>query len=82
MGDAEHFSEAIEALLAPRPLTILPVSDSLPDGQGIVKLGLQATPVVDLANFNPHYLRKTQAELNWLAQHPGEDHPESYVFEV
>ncbi|WEV54263.1 tRNA (adenosine(37)-N6)-threonylcarbamoyltransferase complex dimerization subunit type 1 TsaB [Leuconostocaceae bacterium ESL0723] len=82
IGDGQNFKERFEqAGLKPDPVILSP-EDSLPNGQGIVTLGYQGQPVADLADFTPNYLRKTQAEMNWLAQHPDEDHPENYVFEV
>ncbi|MEX0381328.1 tRNA (adenosine(37)-N6)-threonylcarbamoyltransferase complex dimerization subunit type 1 TsaB [Leuconostoc sp. MS02] len=81
LGDTDVFSAHITETFGTRAHMLTP-SESLPDGQGIVSLGLQANPVNDIADFNPQYLRKTQAELNWLAAHPGEDNPENYVFEV
>lgn len=82
IGDGQHFTEQIKAALPKQVLMILAEGDSLPDGKGIITLAQQAQPVANVADFNPNYLRKTQAELNWLNEHPGEDHPENYVFEV
>lgn len=38
-------------------------------------------PVADLDHFVPVYLRKTEAEVNWLAQHPHEE-SDHYVEQV
>ncbi|WP_164506805.1 tRNA (adenosine(37)-N6)-threonylcarbamoyltransferase complex dimerization subunit type 1 TsaB [Lapidilactobacillus bayanensis] len=38
-------------------------------------------PVADLNRFAPTYLRKTEAEVNWLAQHPHEE-SDHYVEQV
>lgn len=38
-------------------------------------------PVADLDHFVPIYLRKTEAEVNWLAQHPHEE-SDHYVEQV
>jgi len=81
LGDTDVFATHMTETFGERAHILTP-SESLPDGQGIVSLGMQATPVSSIADFNPQYLRKTQAELNWLAAHPGEDNPENYVFEV
>ncbi|WP_367300572.1 tRNA (adenosine(37)-N6)-threonylcarbamoyltransferase complex dimerization subunit type 1 TsaB [Leuconostoc carnosum] len=81
IGDTDIFLETIQTTFGTQA-TIVSSAESVPDGYGIVKLGQQAQPVIDVANFNPEYLRKTQAELNWIAAHPGEDKPENYVFEV
>ena len=81
VGETTEFVLTLQAVFGDQA-TILTPADSLPDGHGIVALGLKAQPVADVAHFNPNYLRKTQAELNWLAAHPGEDNPENYVFEV
>ena len=81
VGETTAFAPALQAAFGDQA-TILTPADSLPDGQGIVALGRKAQPIPDVARFNPNYLRKTQAELNWLAAHPGEDNPENYVFEV
>ncbi|CAH1852372.1 tRNA (adenosine(37)-N6)-threonylcarbamoyltransferase complex dimerization subunit type 1 TsaB [Convivina praedatoris] len=82
LGDTQNFVDLIMNRLNDQVVTILAPEDSLPNGDGIIQLGLKQTPVENIADFNPNYLRKTQAELNWLAQHPGEDRPEDYVFEV
>ncbi|GMA70187.1 tRNA (adenosine(37)-N6)-threonylcarbamoyltransferase complex dimerization subunit type 1 TsaB [Leuconostoc litchii] len=81
MGDTTEFVTEIQSLFGERATILLP-EESLPNGLGIVTLGLQEQPVQDIEHFNPNYLRKTQAELNWIAAHPGEDKPENYVFEV
>ncbi|MCT8389288.1 tRNA (adenosine(37)-N6)-threonylcarbamoyltransferase complex dimerization subunit type 1 TsaB [Leuconostoc holzapfelii] len=81
VGETTEFSSTLTQLFGDRAMVETPTA-SLPDGHGIVALGYQAQPSPDVAHFNPNYLRKTQAELNWLAAHPGEDHPENYVFEV
>ncbi|MBZ5969070.1 tRNA (adenosine(37)-N6)-threonylcarbamoyltransferase complex dimerization subunit type 1 TsaB [Leuconostoc gasicomitatum] len=81
LGDTDVFSALITETFGARAHMLTP-SESLPNGHGIVSLGIQASPVTNIADFNPQYLRKTQAELNWLAAHPGEDNPENYVFEV
>ncbi|CAM3099002.1 tRNA (adenosine(37)-N6)-threonylcarbamoyltransferase complex dimerization subunit type 1 TsaB [Leuconostoc rapi] len=81
LGDTDIFAEKIAEKFGTQAHILTP-SESLPDGRGIVFLGSQASPVVNIADFNPQYLRKTQAELNWIAAHPGEDNPENYVFEV
>ena len=81
LGDTDIFSTAINETFGSRARILSP-SESLPDGQGIVSLGNEASPVINHDHFNPKYLRKTQAELNWIAAHPGEDNPENYVFEI
>ncbi|ADG40985.1 MULTISPECIES: tRNA (adenosine(37)-N6)-threonylcarbamoyltransferase complex dimerization subunit type 1 TsaB [Leuconostoc] len=81
LGDTDIFAEKIAEKFGTQAHVLTP-SESLPDGQGIVSLGIKATPIASIADFNPQYLRKTQAELNWIAAHPGEDNPENYVFEV
>ena len=81
MGDTTPFLDQIHDQFGDRASVLSP-EDSLPEGESIIKLGIAATPTSHIANFNPNYLRKTQAELNWLAAHPGEDKPENYVFEV
>ncbi|MGX7051248.1 tRNA (adenosine(37)-N6)-threonylcarbamoyltransferase complex dimerization subunit type 1 TsaB [Leuconostoc palmae] len=81
LGDTDVFESLIEETFEHNAKIISP-ADSLPDGHSIVTLGLGATPSRSVAEFNPDYLRRTQAELNWLAAHPGEDKPENYVFEV
>lgn len=81
VGETTDFATVLAATFGSQA-TVVTAGDSLPDGHGIVTLGSQAKATADVANFNPNYLRKTQAELNWLAAHPGEDNPENYVFEV
>lgn len=81
LGDTSEFSDEMQTLFGERAKILSP-EESLPDGVGIVTLGLQETPTENIQDFNPNYLRKTQAELNWIAAHPGEDKPENYVFEI
>lgn len=77
MGDTDAFAEQL-----PADATIIAPADSLPDGQSIVVLGDTAPATTVIDDFNPNYLRRTQAELNWLAQHPGEERPQDYVARV
>ena len=81
IGDTDVFGTAIVEHFDSRAQILSP-DESLPDGQGIVSLGNRTLPAKRVADFNPNYLRRTQAELNWLAAHPNEDKPENYVFEV
>jgi hypothetical protein len=39
-------------------------------------------PVADTLTFVPHYLRLTQAEVQWMENHPGKDQADSYVEKV
>lgn len=70
----------VAAFDLPKDATIL--DQTVPDGHGIVALGLVAPVSEVVADFNPNYLRKTQAELNWLAANPGKDRPQDYVARV
>jgi tRNA threonylcarbamoyl adenosine modification protein YeaZ len=77
VGDTDVFETQL-----PADATIVSPEQSLPNGESIVALGYAATPATSVDDFNPNYLRRTQAELNWLAQHPGEERPQDYVARV
>lgn len=80
VGDTEPFNDTIQSEFP--HAAVLTAEESLPDGKGIIALQKNILPVDDIDTFNPNYLRKTQAELNWLENHPGQDDPNHYVFEV
>ncbi|MFC6171213.1 tRNA (adenosine(37)-N6)-threonylcarbamoyltransferase complex dimerization subunit type 1 TsaB [Loigolactobacillus jiayinensis] len=61
---------------------IAPASFDLPQASRLASLGAQATPVADIHSFVPTYLRMTEAEVNWLKQHPDNEGHEPYVEEI
>lgn len=56
-------------------------SETLPLAGEFSQLIINQEPVADLDHFVPTYLRKTEAEVNWLAQHPHEE-SDHYVEQV
>lgn len=56
---------------------------ALPQARQLAWLGEQAQPVANIHRFAPNYLRRTEAEVNWLKQHPtaSKGH-EPYVEEI
>lgn len=58
-------------------------NDGFPQAQSLVDLGLTQSPISDLDNFVPNYLRQTQAELVWRKDHPDlAQHQQNYVQDV
>lgn len=80
LGDASHFSELIQTTVSAATPQVSPWLN-LPQVATIGLLGRSMTPVQDVDRFVPNYLRLTQAEAEWRAKNPGEDHT-SYVEKV
>ncbi|AVK64493.1 tRNA (adenosine(37)-N6)-threonylcarbamoyltransferase complex dimerization subunit type 1 TsaB [Lactobacillus sp. CBA3606] len=72
-ADVAITQATLSAQLGDRFVRAQPQLD-LPQAAVLGLLGLTATPVQQLHNFVPNYLRLTQAEREWLAKHPKEDH--------
>lgn len=66
----------------PESVQLLPASYALPSTYQLALLGQQETVVDNIDDFVPNYLRITEAEVNWLKQHPGKHDDSDYVQEV
>ncbi|MBU3851834.1 MAG: tRNA (adenosine(37)-N6)-threonylcarbamoyltransferase complex dimerization subunit type 1 TsaB [Candidatus Paralactobacillus gallistercoris] len=55
---------------------------NLPNASVLADLGAQMSPVANIYQFVPTYLRRTEAENNWLQAHPDAPRSASYVKEV
>lgn len=60
----------------------LPKDYAIPSPYHLARLGQDEPVVDDLDDFVPNYLRMTEAEVNWLKQHPGQHDDSNYVQEV
>ncbi|MCH4171883.1 MAG: tRNA (adenosine(37)-N6)-threonylcarbamoyltransferase complex dimerization subunit type 1 TsaB [Lactobacillus sp.] len=80
MGAVAPFRQQIFAALGQQAEFATPFND-LPHAANLAMLAWQAEPVADIHSFTPNYLRKTEAEVNWLKDHEGEGHG-PYVQEV
>jgi len=80
LGDASHFSDLIHTTISAATPVVSPWLN-LPQAATIGLLGQDQTPIEDVDRFVPNYLRLTQAEAEWRAKNPGEDHT-SYVEKV
>lgn len=66
----------------PEGIQLLPSSYAMPSTEHLAQLGTQEKVVTDIDDFVPNYLRMTEAEVNWLKQHPGKHDETDYVQEV
>ncbi|WP_251547471.1 tRNA (adenosine(37)-N6)-threonylcarbamoyltransferase complex dimerization subunit type 1 TsaB [Limosilactobacillus caecicola] len=66
----------------PDNVQLLPEAYALPSTYQLAVLGRQEPVVTDLDDFVPNYLRLTEAEVNWLKDHPGKQDDANYVQEV
>lgn len=82
VGDGLHFQDTIEEALSNQSLKILDHDQSLPTGTGLLALSATTTPVENIDDLTPSYLRKTQAELNWEQNHQDDGQGKPYVFKV
>ncbi|MFD1317070.1 tRNA (adenosine(37)-N6)-threonylcarbamoyltransferase complex dimerization subunit type 1 TsaB [Loigolactobacillus zhaoyuanensis] len=80
VGDTAAFSETLLAL--GEQAQIAATNFDLPQAGQLAQLGLQLPPVTDIHGFVPNYLRMTEAETNWLKQHPDNEGHEPYVEEI
>lgn len=65
----------------PENVTLLTNADALPSAYRLALLGQEYQPVSDVNAVVPNYLRQTEAEMNWQAQHP-EENTHDYVQRV
>ncbi|MFC6180393.1 tRNA (adenosine(37)-N6)-threonylcarbamoyltransferase complex dimerization subunit type 1 TsaB [Lactiplantibacillus daowaiensis] len=74
LGQAvDQYQSVLQAALTTNFVRGLPQFD-LPQAAILGLMGRTAAPVEQLHAFVPNYLRLTQAESEWLAKHPKEDH--------
>lgn len=66
----------------PKNVQLLGRSYAMPSTYQLALLGKQEPIVQDIDEFVPNYLRITEAEVNWLKQHPGKHDDSNYVQEV
>ncbi|MFD0897655.1 tRNA (adenosine(37)-N6)-threonylcarbamoyltransferase complex dimerization subunit type 1 TsaB [Loigolactobacillus binensis] len=81
VGDTAVFSDQLTAALGGRA-EIASAACALPRGSQLAALGSQLTPVTNVHSFVPTYLRMTEAEANWLKEHPANEGHEPYVEEI
>ncbi|WP_159721937.1 tRNA (adenosine(37)-N6)-threonylcarbamoyltransferase complex dimerization subunit type 1 TsaB [Enterococcus sp. CSURQ0835] len=79
VGDAQKFSEQITAALPEAEITTTDFLN-LPNAAQLGKLGFVAPAATDIQNFVPAYLKKVEAEEQWLKTHHPED--ENYVEKI
>ncbi|BDZ30071.1 tRNA (adenosine(37)-N6)-threonylcarbamoyltransferase complex dimerization subunit type 1 TsaB [Lactiplantibacillus sp. WILCCON 0030] len=72
-SDVTQYAPALQAQLGEQFVRAQPQLD-LPQAVVLGLMGRTATPVEKIHAFVPNYLRLTQAEREWLAKHPKEDH--------
>lgn len=80
VGEVDQFKDQIFATLG-QQAEFTTAFNNLPHSGNLASLALNTKPVTDIDSFTPNYLRKTEAEVNWLKDHEGEGH-EPYVQEV
>jgi tRNA threonylcarbamoyl adenosine modification protein YeaZ len=80
--DVPLFQDQIQAALGDQAQFVSGWT-ALPQARQLALLGEQAQPVANIHRFAPNYLRQTEAEVNWLKQHPtaSKGH-EPYVEEI
>ncbi|PWF99397.1 tRNA (adenosine(37)-N6)-threonylcarbamoyltransferase complex dimerization subunit type 1 TsaB [Levilactobacillus bambusae] len=71
IGDAENFKTELEAAWS--QVVFGTPAVNLPRAGVLGLLGTQGTPITDVDNFVPRYLRLTQAEAEWREKHPEEE---------
>lgn len=67
-GDVQRFNAQIKATLGSQA-HFVDANHNLPHAAVLGQLGAKAEPVADIHGFGPHYLRKTEAEVNWGKTH-------------
>jgi len=72
-SDVAQYADALQTQLGSQFVRAQPQLD-LPQAVVLGLMGRTATPVAKIHDFVPNYLRLTQAEREWLAKHPKEDH--------
>ena len=73
VGETAAFAEQIEAAL---PQAAIPIQPTLPDAATIGRLGLEL-PAQSIHDFVPNYLKRVEAEENWLKTH--QESSDSYI---
>lgn len=73
VGETAAFAEQIEAAL---PQAAIPIQPTLPDAATIGRLGLDL-PAQSIHDFVPNYLKRVEAEENWLKTH--QESSDSYI---
>lgn len=68
LGDAKHFRAKIEGELGSLAMFVDDFYD-LPHASRLAQLARKMKPVDSIDDFVPQYLRKTEAEINWLKTH-------------
>jgi tRNA threonylcarbamoyladenosine biosynthesis protein TsaB len=71
-ADVEKFKDIIAADLPNANVITIP-QWQIPHGTVLAELGRTAEPVTDIHGFLPDYLKKVEAEENWLKTHQVED---------
>ena len=72
-SDVTQYETALQAQLGDQFVRAQSQLD-LPQAVVLGLMGRTAAPVKEIHTFVPNYLRLTQAERDWLAKHPKEDH--------
>lgn len=70
--DVETFRSLIESELPQATLNNIP-QWQIPNAAVLAQLGSKAEPIVDIHAFSPNYLKRVEAEENWLKDHEGSD---------
>ncbi|USS86981.1 tRNA (adenosine(37)-N6)-threonylcarbamoyltransferase complex dimerization subunit type 1 TsaB [Fructilactobacillus cliffordii] len=68
--DVDHFLPQLRARLGHRVHTVMGM-DNLPQTGQLGLYGERLTPVINIDQVVPNYLRLTQAEAEWQDKHPG-----------
>ncbi|EOH99134.1 universal bacterial protein YeaZ [Enterococcus moraviensis ATCC BAA-383] len=77
--DVEKFRDLIETSLPDAEICTIP-QWQIPNAAVLAELGRVAEPEVDVHNFLPDYLKRVEAEENWLKDHTPE--VENYVEKI
>lgn len=72
-ADVDQYADALQQSLAKQFVHAAPQLD-LPQAVVLGLMGRTLTPVSEIHNFVPNYLRLTQAERDWQAKHPEKEH--------
>lgn len=78
-ADTEVFRGEIEAFLPHAKINAVP-QWQIPSATVLAELGRTADIVTDIHNFLPNYLKRVEAEENWLKNHTPQD--ENYVEKI
>ncbi|ALO03635.1 tRNA (adenosine(37)-N6)-threonylcarbamoyltransferase complex dimerization subunit type 1 TsaB [Lactiplantibacillus paraplantarum] len=72
-SDVDQYTSILQTALPNQFVRAAPQLD-LPQAAVLGLLGQTMTPVAEIHNFVPNYLRLTQAEREWQAKHPEKEH--------